>query len=56
LQKTMPVFIVYLGGIFISIACLLIELQVHRRRLLHRASFINWSLWWGLVMDVADFN
>jgi hypothetical protein len=41
LQRTMPVFIVYLGGIFISIACLLIELQVHRRRLPHRASFIN---------------
>jgi hypothetical protein len=41
LQKTVPVFALYLGGIFMSIACLLIELQAHRLRLPHRASFIN---------------
>jgi hypothetical protein len=31
LRKTLPVFIILMSGIFVSVACLLIEVQLHRR-------------------------
>jgi hypothetical protein len=31
LQKTLPVFIILMSGVFVSVACLLIEVQVHRQ-------------------------
>jgi hypothetical protein len=41
LQKMMPIFIVYITGVFVSILLLLIELQVHRMCLPHPVSFAN---------------
>jgi hypothetical protein len=41
LQKMMPIFIVYVTGVFVSILCLLTELRVHRRYLPRAVSFIN---------------
>jgi hypothetical protein len=41
LQKTLPVFVIWTSGVFISIVCLLTEVQVHRRLWHRRASFIN---------------
>jgi hypothetical protein len=39
LQKTLPVFIILMSGLFASVACLLIEVQVHRQCCHGRASF-----------------
>jgi hypothetical protein len=39
LQKTLPVSIILMSGVFVSLACLLTEVQVHRRRWQRRASF-----------------
>jgi len=39
LQETMPVFIILMSGVFVSVACLLIEVQVHRQCWHGRASF-----------------
>jgi hypothetical protein len=39
LQKTLPVFIVLMSGVFISIACLLIEVQVYKQCWRRHASF-----------------
>jgi len=39
LQETLPVFIILMSGVFVSVACLLIEVKVHRQRWHGPASF-----------------
>jgi len=39
LQKTLPVFIILMSGLFVSVACLLIEVKVHRQCWHGRTSF-----------------
>ena len=39
LQKTLPVFIILISGVFVSVACLVTEVQVYRQCWHGRASF-----------------